>query len=244
MSQAQAEAHVAAQERLQALAVAGAQSAWDRLPNYDEESVAPFLALVVPLLLAVQRRAVAVTNAFLAAATSRPPLRLDAEQLVGAAIRNGTAPEVVYRRPFVQVWTALGERTPWETAVAGGRERVGASAAMDVQNSMRHTLRAVGEADDLILGYRRVVDSDPCPFCLLIAGRRYLTSELQPVHPRCACSVDVITEANRGDFTGKRENDLRASKDGVTAAVVEHGELGPLLVNGDDHFTTLAELAA
>lgn len=55
----------------------------------------------------------------------------------------------------------------------------------------------------------------------------------------CGCGVDVITEANRGDFTGKPENDLSATRDGMTAAVEEHGELGPLLVNGDQHFTNL-----
>lgn len=240
----EAQAHIAAQERLRTLTANTAAAAWDHLPNYDEESVAPFLAVMVPLVLAAQRRSVALTRAFLARVTQAPPVDITVDDAVGAAIRAGTEPQTVYRRPFVQVWTALQNHSPWVDAVAAGRERVMGSAAMDVQNSMRHTLRLVGQADDTILGYRRVPDADACVFCKLIAGRRYLTSELQPVHPRCGCGVDVITAANRGDFTGKRQNDLRVTRDGVTAAVVDHGELGPLLVDGSQRFAGPEALAA
>lgn len=257
----QAQAHIQAQERLQALAAAGVVHAWDSLPNYDEQSVAPFLAVVVPLILAVQHRSALLTSAFLAQAVGRHPATFDVSRVTGEAIRSatpavveasqrgglrlapnatGVPPQVVYRRPFVDVWTALQGGKPWADAVSAGRARASGTAAMDVQNTMRHTLRLIGDADPTILGYRRVPDSDPCAFCLLIAGRRYLTSELQPVHERCACSVDVITAANRGDFTGKPENDLSVTRGGVTAAVEDHGELGPLLVDGSQHFTALA----
>lgn len=241
MASAVAEAHIEAQARLRALTVQVVAKAWDRLPNYDEESVAPFLALVVPLVLSAQRQSAALTNAFLARALRRSPVGVDVNRLVGAAIRNGAAPEVVYRRPFVQTWTALKDHTPWEQAVSAGRERATGAAAMDVQNTMRHTLRLVGDADPLILGYQRVPDGDACPFCILIAGRRYRTDQLLEVHPRCGCSVDVITEANRGDFTGNRENDLAIPK-GV--AFHEHGELGPLVGSSDHSFTGPDALAA
>lgn len=241
MATAAAEAHIEAQARLRAVTVQVVASAWDRLPNYDEESVAPFLALVVPFVLVAQRQSVALTTAFLARALRRSPAGVDVSRLVGAAIRNGTAPEVVYRRPFVQVWSALKDHTPYETAVAAGRERAMGAAAMDVQNTMRHTLRLVGDADPLILGYQRVPDSDACPFCILISGRRYRTDQLLEVHPRCGCGVDVITESNRGDFTGDRESDL-ALPAGV--AVADHGELGALLVSPGQHFAGPEVLAA
>ncbi len=253
---AEAQAHIAAQTALQAIAVAGVAAAWDSLPHYDDANVPAFLARVVPLILAAQVQSVALTNAFLARVMRRPPLGLDVSQLTGAAIRRATPaviqaaglpmnattvpPDVVYRRPFVDVWSALAKQTPWIDAVAAGRERATGTAAMDVQNAMRHTLRAVGESDDLILGYRRVPDADACPFCRLIAGRRYLTADLMEVHPRCRCGVDVITEANRGDFTGKRENDLAITRGGITAAVADHGELGALLVDGDHDFLQIA----
>lgn len=276
-----AEAHILTQARLRALAVQAVANAWQSLPAYNLVNVAQFLAIVVPIINAAQRQSAALTNAYLGQATGRPPLPLDVQKVIGPAIRNGTPPEVVYRRPFVTTWTAL-KRLPPEPprsppapaapapavtpasvlapatvvppaarVVEPAPERViqarnaglahaKASAAMDVQNTMRHTLKLIGDTDILILGYRRVPDATACDFCKLIAGRRYLTSELQPVHANCGCGVDVITEANRGDFFGKLENDL--SIPGV--AVREHGELGPLLVDPDDHFTTEDEIAA
>jgi hypothetical protein len=255
MATPQAEAHIAAQTRLQALAASYAARAWESLPNHDEESVAPFLAVVVPLVLAAQRQSAALVNAFLAAAAGRPPLPINLNRVTGAAIRTatpevieasrgvlpddatGVPPQVVYRRPFVEVWGGLANGTPRDRAVSAATDRIEATAAMDVQNAMRHTLRLVGEQDDLILGYRRVPNTDACPFCKLIAGRRYLTSDLLEVHARCRCGVDVITKANRGDFTGKRSNDL-AVPTGV--AFHEHGELGPLVGSPDHDFTALA----
>lgn len=241
MATAAAEAHIVAQARLRAITVQGVATAWDRLPNYDESSVGRFLSVVVPLVLAAQRQSVALTNAFLARALRRQPVGVDVSRLIGPAIRAGATPEVVYRRPFVTTWTALRDHVPYWRAVAAGRERATGAAAMDVQNTMRHTLRLVGEADPAILGYARVPDAGACPFCVLIAGRRYLIDQLLEVHPRCGCGVDVITAANRGDFFGKRENDLELP---AGVAVADHGELGALLVSPDHRFTGPDALAA
>ncbi len=263
----EAQAHIAQNAAVQQAAATAAATAWLALGNYDEADVPRFLARVVPLILSAQRTAVAITTAYLSRAIGRRVAPVDVNQLIGAAIRTatpaviaasqrgglalapdatGVPPEIVYRRPFVGVWKALGEGTPWADAVVDGRERVMGTAAMDVQNTMRHTLRLVGEADDLILGYARVPDADACPFCKLIAGRRYLTSDLMEVHPRCRCGVEVITAASRDQFFGRRENDLArtTSRDGVSTKVVEHGELGALLVNGDDSFAGIEAIAA
>lgn len=270
-----AEAHIQVQARLRGLAVQAVANAWQSLPAYNLVNVAQFLAIVVPIINAAQRQSAALTNAYLGQAMGRPPLPLDVQKVIGPAIRAGTPPEIVYRRPFVTTWTALkrlppepsrgtppppasppppspaGVPVPVASRIEPVPERVvqarnaglahaKSSAAMDVQNTMRHTLKLIGDMDTTILGYRRVPDVTACEFCKLIAGRRYLTSELQPVHANCGCGVDVITAANRGDFFGKLENDL--SIPGV--AVREHGELGPLLVDPADHFTTEHDIAA
>lgn len=237
MATALAEAHIAAQARLRELAVQTVLATWDGLGAYDAANVAPWLQVVVPLVAGAQRQSAALTNAFLARALGRPPAPVNLAAVTGAAIRAGTPPAIVYRRPFVTVWTGLRDGTPWTEAVNAGRARAGASAAMDVQNTMRHTLLTIGSADKEILGFARVPDADACDFCRLVAGKRYLTSTLMEVHPRCGCGVDVITAANRGDFTGKPSHDLEISSGPVTAKVVQHGELGALLVDGHDHFT-------
>lgn len=233
-----AEAHIEAQAAVRTAAADWVGTAWQRLPGYDEKDVNAFLALVVPLITAAQHRSIGLTNAFIARVLGRLPVGVDVAGIL-ASIRGGVSPEEVYRRPFVTVWTALKAGTDWEAAVAQGLARATSTAATDVQLAMRQALVDIGETDDDILGYRRVPDASACDFCRLVAGQRYTTKQLMPIHNHCGCGVDVITVANRGDFTGNPENDLSVTRDGVTAEVREHGELGPVLVSGDHDFTQL-----
>jgi hypothetical protein len=233
------DAHIEGQWRLRAQAAARTQAAWESLGSWDEADVDRFLTIVVPLILGAQRASSALTNAFLAFAVGRQPLPLDPDRITGAFLRAGSPPADVYRRPFVSYWAALKEGKPWDDAIGIGLERATSTAEMDVQLAMRQTLVEVGAQDAAILGYRRVPDGDACEFCRLIAGRRYLTADLLEVHNRCGCGVDVITAANRGDFTGKRDNDLPPQ-----VAIHQHGELGPVIADAAHDFTDQAALAA
>lgn len=250
-----AEAHIQLQARLQALATQAVANAWTGLAAYNAANVAQFLGIVVPLILAAQRQSAALTNAYVGQAIGRPPLPLDVAKVIGPAIRAGTPTAKVYERPFVTVWTALKNQAPYVEAVHAGQVHAQASAAMDVQNTMRHTLRAIGEADKTILGYRRVPNADACELCKLVAGRRYLTGVLMEIHVHCKCGVEVITAANRGDFFGKDDNDLAVAPGDEDIEIIKHpntpipvialhGELGPLIVDGRHHFTSGDEIAA
>lgn len=210
---------------------------WNRLPGHNQEDVDTWLTAVVPVVQAAQRQSVALTDAFLARRMDRPALGVDADWVIDA-IRGTVTPQEVYRRPFVTVWTALKAGRGFDEAVNAGLARATSTAATDVQLAMRQTLVDIGDQDDLILGYQRVPDTGACAFCRLVAGQRYRTNQLMPIHAHCGCGVDVITAANRADFTGKAANDLSVTRDGVTAEVREHGELGPVLVDGQHEFTT------
>jgi hypothetical protein len=229
-----ARAHILSQERLRALVVAAAGRIWGGLPGYDRQNIDEWLSGILPVVAAAQRQSIALTDAYLARALERQPLGIDPADASGAAVRAGTPPEQVYRRPFVTVWTALQGGTQWEDAVHSGLARATSTAATDVQLSMRRTLQIVGEEDELILGYQRVTDGDACAFCRLVAGQRYHTSQLMPIHNHCGCGVDVITGEQRPDFTGQLDNDR--------VAVREHGEMGPVLVDPAQAFTSLGEL--
>lgn len=234
MSTQLAHAHIEAQRRLREIASTLVASVWAGLPGYDEENVDQFLKQAVPLALAAQGQSVSLTEAFLARAIRRQPLGVDRAALIGAGARAGTPPEQVYRRPFVTVWSALQAGSQWDDAVSQGLARATSTAATDVQLAMRGTLREVGEADDLILGYQRVPDGNACNFCQLAAGQRYHSSDLMPIHSHCGCGVDVITGTQRPNFSGKLENDQ--------VAVAEHGELGPVLVDPAHDFTSLSDI--
>lgn len=284
------------------------------LPGYDEEDVDQWLTAVLPILAAAQRAAIALTDAFLAQSVSRQPLGVDSEAIIGS-LRGGVSPEEVYRRPFVTVWTALKGGAPWEPAVQQGLLRATSTAQTDVQLAMRSTLREVGEIDPRISGYQRVPDGGACDLCLVASTQRYRTSQLMPIHNRCGCGVEVLTDPDAGRVinrdlyrelkakgaidkisrqrresrfreragqnreraqhwrdelaqetdperrdrlsdrveryesrarTQEREADLAAGREAapaeVTAEVVEHGELGPVLVNAEHSFTGPADL--
>lgn len=216
-------------------------AAWQSLPAYNEADVGTFLSRAVPVTQAAQRASVQVTSAFLqraAGATIIPP-----PDRVLLKVRNGTPSSDVYRRPFVNVWTDLKAGRSYEAAVASGLERATSSVQMDVQLAMRQALVDVAAANTTIVGYQRVPDPGACDFCRLIAGQRYHSDQLMPVHNRCGCGVEPITAENRDQFTGKLENDrslpAAIGPDGTVAAIADHGELGPLVVDGHDHFTSL-----
>lgn len=234
-------AHIEGQRRIRARAAHAAQIAWESLGSYNEEDKAHWLALILPLVLGSQRSSALLTNQFLARAVGRPPLPVALPEVTGAAVRNGTPPSTVYGRPFVSVWSELKQGKPWEEAVKIGMDRATSAIQTDTQLTMRATLRVVGGQDDRILGYQRVPDADACPFCKLIAGRRYLKRSLLPVHPRCGCGVDVITQAERDQFFGALENDLDLPPE---VAVREHGELGPVVVDARHRFTGPSAIAA
>lgn len=215
-----AEAHIEAERRLRETLAAFVTRVWAGLGHYDRQDVGRFTSVVVPAVLAAQRASVAVTDAYLARALERQPVGLDPEALSGAGVRNGTPPEEVYARPFVTVWSALQRGDMWEQAVSAGAARAESSAQMDVALSMSHSLRAIGRADRSIAGWRRVPNPGACTFCRTVSTRLYHTSVLMPLHNRCGCGVEPVT-----DRSAPFVDDL--SGDGV--AVNQHGELGPVL---------------
>jgi hypothetical protein len=216
--------------RLRVATVAAVERVWRSLGGYDEVDVGTWLVTVVPLILAAQRLSVRLTDAYLARAMERRPLGLDPTDLIGAAVRNGTTPEVVYRRPFVTMWKDLGEQKLWQEAFDAALARAQAAAAIDTQLSMRATADAVNEADPNMFGFRRAVDVDPCKFCRLVDGAYVKSANAMPLHNHCGCSLEPLTKPHP-----------RAAFLPSGVAVHEHGELGSILVDPAHDFTTKAE---
>lgn len=230
-----ADRHILAQERLRRATEAAVLAAWANLPSYDEDQVPGWLLSVLPLVIGAQRQSASLTAAFLGRALGGQAVAPVMANVTGAALRGGVAPEVVYRRPFVATWSALARETDYADAVRQGADRARSTAAMDVQMAMRQTLADVGERDPRIAGYQRVPDAGACKFCLTVSGQKFRTDQLMPLHNGCGCGVDVITDAS--DLPPRA--DLGVNDGDVNAAVAEHGELGPVLVDGEHTFTRL-----
>jgi hypothetical protein len=211
-----ANAQITAQERLRALTQRGLTNAWTRLPGYDEEHVAAWLARAVPFVAAAQRQSVLLTDAYLARSLERPPVGVDAAAVI-ASVRGSTSSIEVYRRPFVRVWMALSKSTPYEQAVAAGLAHATASAAADVQMAQRAAMQFVQQSDRRIRGYQRVADGGACLYCSMIDGAFVRTADAMPLHPHCGCTLEPV------------EDDVEDSTPPDGVEVFEHGELGPML---------------
>lgn len=220
------DAHITAQQRLRAIIASAVTNAWNGLPGYNRENVDQFLSTALPVVLAGQTHSVVLTEAYLARALGRQPLGVVPGDLIGAAVRNGTPPETVYTRPFIQLWAALGNGTRWEDAVHGALSRATSTAETDVQLSSRAAFQAVQNADHGIRGYRRTPDAGACPYCLTLAGAFVKSADAMPLHPHCGCSLTPVVGT-----------DAAVTPTPSNVAVHEHGELGAVLGSPEDHFT-------
>lgn len=205
--------HILVQERIRQTTKTAIRRLWTQLGHYDEADVQPFLDQVVPLVRAAQLQSVSAVELFLSRRLDIPLPGLDPEPLIGAGARNGVAPETVYRRPFVDVWKALGDGVPWDEAVDRGMARAMNTAATDVQLSMREAARAMGGAEEGIYGYERVADGSACDLCLIASTQRYHTDDLMPIHDNCGCGVEPLTEPTGRIANRERYDALK--KDGA-----------------------------
>lgn len=244
---------------------------WRQLGSWSEADVDRFLGATLPVVDAGQRRTVSLTDAYLARVARRRAVGLVADDLVGSAVRNGTDPADVYRRPFVQLWSALKAGTQFSDAMNAAGARAAQSAATDVSLTMRASADAFdAQAEESkIIGWERVLDPDACAFCATASTQRYKSANLEPLHANCQCGIaPVFAENDRAikDFNRqvlRNMKDANAGKDapywkarhfrvdGQTGEVIlpdvavhTHGELGPVLADAAHAFTSAADIAA
>jgi hypothetical protein len=99
----------------------------------------------------------------------------------------------------------------------------------------------------------------PCGLCVLGATETLAPDQPMPIHPHCGCVAwprfdtfpamrpggEPSAEAARaavGDLTG--ESSVSAGAFRRHVAVVEHGEIGPMLRRRRDHFTGPSDIHA
>lgn len=224
-----AEAHILGQARLRGLTETAVQRIWESMPAYNRENIDEWLARVLPVIDTAQRSSASLTEAYLARSLGRQPWGIGSDEVTGAAVRSGVQPSEVYQRPFVTLWSALGDGAPFATAAAGALARARSSAAIDVQLAMRATANAVQEREPSIQGYVRVADAGACSFCSEVDGAFLKSADAMPLHNNCGCGVEPLTDP------------VRTTPTPPTVAVHQHGELGPVLADPAHDFTTAAQ---
>jgi hypothetical protein len=168
---------------------------WVGLGSYRDADAERFVARAVPAVQGAQQAMASLTAAYLGRAGAEltgNPVRmphLTPGDFVGANVRQAD-PEVVYLRPFVQVWTDLSHGKSLDDAVASGGARLANIAATDVQLAKTHAAQDVLLDMDEVDGYRRVLNGTKnCGLCIVAATQRYHRGDLLPIHPGCDCTV-------------------------------------------------------
>ena len=226
------------------------QAYWDSLPHYRASAVEDMIEAITPRVTAGQLRIADLTRAYLAQCARElgwnvvlPPI--DQAEIIGA---RGVDPRVVYRRPAVDVYTALAAGKPLPQAAAEGRLRLTQLIGGDMQlakvHSSRQSMRGYPEEGQF---YRRVLTGrENCALCVVASTQRYYRGDLLPIHPGCDCGVqplppglavnqvideDLLEQVHQvaADRLGVSDRGGRTPDYRKLLTVSEHGEYGPTL---------------
>ena len=226
------------------------QAYWDSLPHYRASAVEDMIEAITPRVTAGQLRIADLTRAYLAQCAVElgwkvvlPPI--DQDEIIGA---RGVDPRVVYRRPAVDVYTALAAGKPLPQAAAEGHLRLTQLIGGDMQlakvHASRQSMRAYPREGKY---FRRVLTGrENCALCVVASTQRYHRGDLMPIHPGCDCGVQplppglAVNQVIDEDLL-EQVHQITATRLGVSdrggrtpdyrklLTVSEHGEYGPTL---------------
>lgn len=226
------------------------QAYWESMPHYRASAVEDMIEAITPRVTAGQLRIADLTRAYLAQCARElgwnvvlPPI--DQAEIIGA---RGVDPRLVYRRPAVDVYTALAAGKPLPQAAAEGRLRLTQLIGGDMQlakvHASRQSMRGYPEEGQF---YRRVLTGrENCALCVVASTQRYYRGDLLPIHPGCDCGVqplppglavnqvideDLLEQVHQitADRLGVSDRGGRTPDYRKLLTVSEHGEYGPTL---------------
>ena len=235
-----------------------AQTAFESLGRWRTADIDRFVAQLVPVVVAGQRQVATLTDLYLSqqltamyGAGAAVGGALDLDALSGAALRGGTDPEEVYRRPAVALYTALSRGAALPQAVREGTARLTGLISTDMQLARTHTTRARLSQSPAQYYQRTLSGTENCALCVVASTQRYRTDELMPIHPGCDCGVaparsgspHVLDRARLEQihgaveaYAGRIARDAREVDYREILVTHTHGEYGPTLAYRGQHF--------
>lgn len=173
-----------------------------QLGSWRDDDITRYLEIVGPQIAGLKVQAANLQAAYyqqVAAANgeSFTPVTARPQDLTDEVLRNGPPTAEVYRRPFVEAWTALSSGELVRTAVERGAQRATSLAETDIQLASRQAGLNQRRSNGNIVGYRRVLTgAENCALCAIASTQRYTRGQLKPIHPGCDCGEEPIY----GDF--------------------------------------------
>jgi hypothetical protein len=236
-----------------------AANSFRNLGSWRDSDVQRYINGLMPALDGIKRQSASLTTSYYREIARNQDRdftvpSVAATALTTEALRRGVGAEIVYQRPFVDLWTAIKKGAQLKDAIEAGAIRARSLASTEVQLAKRNVGLFSRDANRNIVGYiRTLTGTENCALCFVASTQRYTRGELMPIHPGCDCgelplygnqdpgqvideerltAVHEAVEARFGfsDASG-REIDYRA------ITIHEHGELGPILTVKGQHFT-------
>jgi hypothetical protein len=206
------------------------------LGSWRDPDADQFAFTAVPLVQGSQQTLASLVALYVAERASTATGRQVSPPLIAATAiygLRGVDPAQVYRRPFIATWTSLAKGDDLPTAIDRGANRLVKIAEGDMQQTHSSVARAAMRTlPDVPSGWRRVLTgTEDCEMCVAASTRTYSVEHLNPLHHNCDCRVEPV-------FGGTAKNS------DPTGYVIDHGELGPLLVRPQDDHLTPADLPA
>lgn len=236
-----------------------ARLAFESLGSWRDDDYLRFVRQITPILSGAKMQAAQASVAFYKSMANlddqdwQQPT-ISAADLTTQALRNGVTTDQVYRRPFVDVYTALSKGKQMTEAIEAGANRVESLASTEIQLARRNVGLKARNANDRIVGYiRTLTGAENCALCYVASTQRYTRGELMPIHPGCDCGEmplygtqdpgQVIDEARLeathdsiAERFGVSARDAR-SVDYSNIKIEQNGELGPVLTVRGQQFT-------
>ena len=173
-----------------------------QLGSWRDDDIARYLNVVGPQIDGLKQQAANLQAAYYQEVAKSngeafTPAQTRPSDLTDEVLRNGPSAQEVYRRPFVEVYTALAGKELLRTAVERGAARASSIAETDIQLASRKAGLKQRQSNGNIVGYRRVLTgSENCALCAIASTQRYRKADLKPIHPGCDCGEEPIY----GDF--------------------------------------------
>lgn len=254
------DAEAAQQQKIRTALTATLVRLWRSLDPYRPADVADWSTGAGKATTAARVQSAGTADAYLVAVLSLLGVPSHGRSTPPAPLPRGIPLAEEWARPPAEFRYQRSLGVDEQGAAERALQRAETIGDLDLQTARRDAFRdRLVNAED-VTGWRRVVHPElsaggTCGLCIAASDRLYRTDELLPIHSRCACSIAPVvgSQPDAGHALNTESLQRLYAEAGGTAAaklkrtryrVVEHGELGPLLVNGQDAFRGPADVAA